>query len=160
MSIILKYLRGPNRMQKKVSTYIALITKNNSLNIFQKIYREYLMYNMYKIGNIIIGQNTVMGNNIKFPHPQNIVIGEYSIIGNNVVIYQDVTIGQNRGKYPIIGDNVIIYPGAKVIGGIRIGDNVVLGANSVTNNSIESNSVVAGNPGIVIKRRDMTDEYY
>ena len=54
---------------------------------------------------------------------------------------------------PKIGNNVIIFPGASVIGNIEIGDNVVIGANSVVLTDIPSNSIVAGNPAIVVSNK-------
>lgn len=54
---------------------------------------------------------------------------------------------------PIIGDNVYIGPGAILFGDIRIGDNVMIGANStVTKSFEESNIVIAGSPAKIIKR--------
>ncbi len=41
--------------------------------------------------------------------------------------------------------------GAKILGGIRIGDNVKIGANSVVLKSVPANSTVIGVPGRVIK---------
>lgn len=54
---------------------------------------------------------------------------------------------------PIIGDNVYIGPGAILFGDIRIGDNVMIGANStVTKSFEESNIVIAGSPAKIIKK--------
>ena len=52
-------------------------------------------------------------------------------IGENCTIYQQVTIGSIEGGLPTIGNNVTIYAGAKVLGKLRVGDNVSIGANSV-----------------------------
>jgi serine O-acetyltransferase len=57
-----------------------------------------------------------------------------------------VTIGQNHGLYPRIGKNVIVYPGAKIIGGIHIGDGEIIGANAVVVTDVPENSVVGGIP--------------
>lgn len=82
-----------------------------------------------------------------------VVIHPDSVIGKNCVIAQHVTLGGRAGGNgtPIIGDNVWISPGAKCLGG-RIGDNVVIGANSVVLHEVESNCVVAGAPAKVISR--------
>ena len=78
-------------------------------------------------------------------------------IGNNCKIYQQVTIGFDHDlKAPVIGDNVEVCCGAKVIGGITVGDNVLIGANAVVIKDVPSNSVVAGVPAHVIKRLDHT----
>lgn len=74
--------------------------------------------------------------------------------GKNLTLSQCTTVGmtiRNGNKeYPVIGDNVYLAPGAKVIGGITVGDNVALGTNCVLNRSVENNSVVVGIPGKVI----------
>lgn len=72
-------------------------------------------------------------------------------IGKNCKIYQQVTIGYNHKlQAPIIGDNVEICCGAKVIGGIRIGNNVLIGANAVVVKDVPDNAIVAGIPAKVI----------
>lgn len=72
-------------------------------------------------------------------------------IGRNCHIYQQVTIGYNGTEAPIIGDNVRICSGAKVIGGIHVGNNVVIGANAVVCKDVPDNVVVAGVPAKIIK---------
>lgn len=75
-------------------------------------------------------------------------------IGENCWINQQVTIGYSDAvNSPYIGNNVNIKAGAKVIGGVTIGDDVVIGANAVVVNDIPSHSIVVGIPAKVIKRR-------
>ena len=82
-------------------------------------------------------------------------------IGWNCKIYQQVTVGYSHDlKAPVIGDNVEICCGAKVIGGITVGDNVLIGANAVVVKDVPPNTVVAGVPAKVIatldQMRDLT----
>ncbi len=83
-------------------------------------------------------------------------MNEQSVIGKNCNISHGVTIGQtNRGTKkgtPVIGDNVYIGPGALIIGGISIGNNVCIGGNAVVTKDIPDNSVVVGNPGRIISQ--------
>jgi serine acetyltransferase len=89
-------------------------------------------------------------NTVNFPHPIGIVISSQAKIGKNVTIYQNVTIGGHDRSayksedYPTICDNVIIYAGAIVVGGIRIGKNVIVGANTVVTQDVPDNSIVVG----------------
>lgn len=73
-------------------------------------------------------------------------------IGSNCKIFQQVTIGYNNDKRPIIGNNVTICCGAKVIGGVSIGNNVIIGANAVVVHDVPDNSVVGGVPAKIIKK--------
>lgn len=74
--------------------------------------------------------------------------------GKNMTISQNTTVGMtiHNGKksYPVFGDGVYIAPGAAVIGGITVGNNVAIGTNCVLNKSVEDNAVVVGIPGRVI----------
>lgn len=73
-------------------------------------------------------------------------------IGERCWINQQVTIGAERSRRPIIGDNVRIAAGAKVIGGIRIGNNVTVGANAVVVRDVPPDCVVAGVPARIVRR--------
>lgn len=59
--------------------------------------------------------------------------------------------------YPIkVGDNVWIGGGVKVMPGVTIGNNVVIGSGSIVTKDIPNNVVAAGNPCKVI--RPITEE--
>lgn len=79
-----------------------------------------------------------------FPHPQGIVIGPGVVVGPRAWIYQNVTLGGSPGKpgAPIVGADARIYAGAVVVGPIRVGDNVVVGANAVVAQDIPSRRLV------------------
>lgn len=146
---------------EQANLLIKLVLKlNTKKSILSKCFKLLVRNNLQKKYNIIIGDKCDIGVNVYFPHPQNIVIGEYVKIGNNCILYQDITIGQNKGEYPILGNNIIVYPGAKIFGDIRIGDNSVIGANSVVNKNFENNTVIGGNPGRMIGEVDFENKYY
>lgn len=99
-------------------------------------------------------QITTPRENIKggliFQHGFATIVSAQSI-GKNCKIYQQVTIGYNHQlEAPIIGNDVEICCGAKIIGGIHIGNNVIIGANAVVINDIPDNSIVAGIPAKII----------
>ena len=83
-----------------------------------------------------------------------IIMNDKTRIGKNCNIHHGVTIGvKNRGcavGVPVFGDNVYIGPGAKVIGGIRIGNNVAIGANAVVTHDVPDNAVVGGVPARIL----------
>src|ERR1051326_4716136 len=50
-------------------------------------------------------------------------------IGQNVMIGPQTTLGGNFGTgVPVVGDNVYIAPGARILGGVQVGNNVIVGA--------------------------------
>lgn len=118
-----------------------------------------------------------VGKNVKIYRPFNTTIDIQNphllTIGNDVQITGPVTILTHdyswcvlKKKYgniygnqrkTTIGNNVFIGWGATILGGSNVGDNVVIGANSVVSGLVESNSVYAGNPA---KKLMTLDEYY
>lgn len=72
-------------------------------------------------------------------------------IGQNCKVFQQVTIGYNGTKRPWIGDDVEICCGAKIIGGVHIANNVIVGAQALVVKDIPANVVVGGVPAKVIK---------
>ena len=96
-------------------------------------------------------------------HPYNITIGGNVKIGKNVNIHKGVTIGAtNRGKSkgsPIIGNNVFIGINSTVVGGINIGNDVLIAPNSYVNFDVPSHSIVIGNPGKIHSKENATKLY-
>lgn len=78
-----------------------------------------------------------------------VVIHKNAVIGSDCVIGTCVTIG-GRGKgvdgAPVIGNNVYLATGAKVLGPVTIGDNAVIGANSVVLHDVAESATVVGIP--------------
>jgi serine O-acetyltransferase len=107
-----------------------------------------------------ISPKALISKDIKFPHPVGIIIGDGVEIGTGCTIYQGVTLGAGRkgegklNKYPTIGRNVIIYSGAVIIGDVKVGDNSVIGANSVVIKNVPENSVAVGVPSRVITKNE------
>ena len=96
-----------------------------------------------------------IGHGFFIDHGMGVVIGETAEIGDYVTLFQGVTLGgtgKDKGKrHPTLGNHVVVGSGAKVLGNIRIGDSVKIGANSVVLRSVPSNSTVTGIPGRIVK---------
>jgi serine O-acetyltransferase len=98
-----------------------------------------------------------IGRRFFIDHGMGVVIGETTEIGDDVLLYQGVTLGgtgNDKGKrHPTLGNRVVVGAGAKILGGIRIGDNVKVGAGSVVVRPVPDNSTVVGVPGRVVRTR-------
>jgi len=96
-----------------------------------------------------------IGRRFFIDHGMGVVIGETSEIGDDVLVYQGVTLGgtgKDTGKrHPTIGNGVVIGTGATVLGNIRVGDHVKIGAGSVLLRSVQDHSTVVGVPGRVVR---------
>lgn len=76
-------------------------------------------------------------------HGMGMAIGRTAKMGRYIWICHGVSIGHNgSGNCPTIGDNVKIFAGAAVIGEIEIGENAVIGANTVVIKSVPANALV------------------
>jgi serine O-acetyltransferase len=96
-----------------------------------------------------------IGRRFFIDHGMGVVIGETAEIGDDVLLYQGVTLGgtgKDTGKrHPTIGNEVVIGTGAKILGNIRIGDHVKVGAGSVVVRPVPDHSTVVGVPGRVVR---------
>jgi len=98
-----------------------------------------------------------IGSGFFIDHGMGVVIGETTEIGNDCLLYQGVTLGgtgKEKGKrHPTLGNNVVVGAGAKILGPMRIGDYVKIGANSVVLNPVPDYAIVVGVPGRIIKKK-------
>jgi serine acetyltransferase len=97
---------------------------------------------------------------ILMPHPYGIFIHRNAVIGSRVTVMQQVTIGNKHPSdpgVPVIEDNVCIGAGAKILGAVRVGHGVTVGANAVVTRDVPSHCTVVGANrilgGTVVKER-------
>lgn len=99
-----------------------------------------------------------IGDNLYLPHGgRGIVIHPGAKIGDNAVIYHQVTIGSDKvgnAGAPVIGNNVFIGVGAKVLGRLKIGDNVKIGASAVVITDVDNNLTAVGIPAKILKKQE------
>src|SRR6195256_2779909 len=98
-----------------------------------------------------------IGRRFFIDHGSGVVIGETTEIGDDCLFYQGVTLGgtgNEKGKrHPTLGNRVVVGTGAKVLGSIRIGDDVKIGAGSVVVHPVPDKSTVVGIPGRVVRTK-------
>ena len=97
--------------------------------------------------------NARLGGGLVLPHPNGVVIHPGATIGPNCMIFQQVTIGANRGRVPAVGGHVDIGAGAKLLGGVKVGDHARIGANAVVLCDVPEGSTAVGVPAIVLGPR-------
>jgi serine O-acetyltransferase len=115
---------------------------------------------LYALITVLTGINlpptAKIGPGLRIWHFGCIVLHPAVEIGKNCDIRHEVTIGnrQEYGDVPVIGDNVNIGVGAKILGRIRIGNNVLIGANAVVIHDVPDNCLAVGNPARIIARKE------
>ena len=121
------------------------------------LWRNWLRYRMLRMSNkymISLPIEIAVGGGIMFPHGGPIVINSYAKLGEYVIIHPNVLIGGNEGQgAPSIGSRGFIGNGAKIIGDIKVEDDVFIAPGSVVVKNIPTGSVVVGNPSRVISQR-------
>lgn len=96
------------------------------------------------------------GEGLQIEHYGSIIVNPKARIGRNCKIHGNCCIGSTGGypdDSPVIGDHVDIGQGGQILGGIRIADNVKIGAGAVVVKDVLTPGVtVVGVPGKVIER--------
>ena len=91
-----------------------------------------------------------IGGGLLLPHPNGVVIHADVEIGPNCLIFQQVTLGARHGRVPRLGGHVDIGAGAKLLGGIVVGDDALIGANAVVLDDVPAGATVVGIPAKVV----------
>ena len=98
----------------------------------------------------------VIGHRLVIEHVGGIVISGDAILGDDCVLRNGVTIGlrnRNQRSSPTLGNRVDIGAGAKLLGPIRIGNDVAIGANAVVLCDVPDHSIAVGIPAQVKPRK-------
>ncbi len=110
---------------------------------------------------IQIPDHTKIDEGLRILYFGHIVINPFAITGKNFNIAQGCLVGNSAGKKkgaPIIGDNACMQSGS-VVGKVLIGNNVLFAPNSFCNFDVPNDSIVLGNPGIIIQKENPTKDY-
>jgi acetyltransferase-like isoleucine patch superfamily enzyme len=115
-------------------------------------------------GLVEIGDKTVLGQDCTISAYKRVRIGEQCVIADRAM-FIDFDHGVVEVERPIrsqgiykrdveVGSNVWIGYGACILRGVRVGDNSIIGTNSVVTKDVPANAVVAGIPARIIRMRD------
>ena len=115
-------------------------------------------------GECEIGAKTVLGQECTISAFQHVSIGRECVIADRVMLI-DFDHGSVEVERPIrlqgiykrdvnVGHNVWIGYGACILRGVTVGDNAIVGTNSVVTKDVEPNAVVGGVPARMLRMRD------
>ncbi len=128
--------------------------------------RRRLALLLQTIGNVVVGADfgpgMVIGKGLRLMHPNGVTMGWGARIGDNVTLAGGVTLAARyydevegtEQAFPIVEDNVMLGAHAVLVGGVRIGRNSVVGANSVVLSDVPPNTVVLGVPARKVGTRN------
>ena len=132
------------------------------LGIVRVLCKVFLRITSY-ITNIQIPVETTIGEGLYIGHWGTIIINPETRIGKNFNIYPGCLIGYALGKktgVPVIGNNVSMRCNSIIVGGVNIGDNVLIAPGAFVNFDVPDNCIVIGNPGKIIERQSSPTEKY
>ena len=100
-----------------------------------------------------VGPGAVFAGEPSLPHGlHGVFVSRYAVVGRGCRIYQNVTIGEVDGQAPVLGDGCLIGAGAVLVGGIRVGNRVRVGAGAVVCTDIPDGCTVVAQPARVLRR--------
>ena len=119
-------------------------------------------------GEVVVGAKTVFGQECTISSYKHVRIGEQCVIADRAM-FIDFDHGVVEVERPIrvqgiytkpveVGSNVWIGYGACFLRGVRVGDNSIVGTNSVVTRDVPSNAVVGGVPAKLIRMREAPRE--
>ncbi|WP_076417735.1 serine acetyltransferase [Colwellia sp. UCD-KL20] len=167
----MQYLKSDIKRKKQilmgegyqVSTFRTLVSDGTSANFLYRATQFLMKYRLSPIALItlwlnrvingcVIGAQAMFDKGFVIMHPVGVVINSKVRGGIDITVESGVVIGDEKGKAPLLGNNIFIGAGAKIIGGIAIGDNVKIGANAVVVKDVPSNVTVVGIPARIINK--------
>lgn len=111
--------------------------------VFYRIYTEFLL-------GLEIPPRLMIGWGLKIYHGQGLIVHGATKIGARCTLRQGVTIGNKTTREgrltgcPVIGDDVEVGAGAIIIGDIKIGNRVAIGASTVVTKDVPDDYIVVG----------------
>ena len=135
-----KFLRTLRKLEFLINT--------NSSKFLIFLYRRRLLVLSERLG-ITIGPNC-FGKGLYIPHYGSIVVNGTAKFGDNCIIQNGVNVSEGV----VCGGGIYLGAGAKLLIGVHLADNIIVGANAVVTKSFEENNIViAGIPAKKISNK-------
>jgi serine O-acetyltransferase len=116
---------------------------------------SFIYHAAHKLTQVLTGIDlpceVIVGKNFVIDHFGGIIISGFAKFGDNCRIRDGVVVGLRRTDQiyaPDIGNNVDIGSGAKLLGRIKVGNNVLIGANAVVICDVPDNCIAVGVPAV------------
>lgn len=162
----------PQSSQWKIFSYIRVLRYaeyhlNNSLLSnrisIKSIYHTIcLIYDYWRLRRLSyqtgfqISPNSV-GKGLMIYHYGSIIVNGEAKIGDNCTLFPGIVVGAKPNGVPKIGNHVMIGAGAKVLGGVTIGDNVTIAPNAVVVKDVPKDAIVVGVPAKILRIKSNED---
>lgn len=156
--------RRPRWLKDEIWKFEILLRKleydtNCRRGLFGAAIRKYHSFRFHRL-SVKLGFTipiNVFAEGLSIPHYGTIVVHGGAKIGRNCRLQEGVTIGATDGSHEaaVIGDNCYFGSGAKVIGAVKIADDVAVGAGAVVTRDItEPGTTWGGVPAKKISDKD------
>lgn len=147
-----------NRAFRRIYYYRKLqATKGFVFLIFQILNKM-----LHKKMSVEIPRSIQLGKGVLLLHPYSITFNSGCVIGDNFTILKGATIGNSKsGKVgtPTIGNNVYVGLNSTVVGGIHVGNDVMIAANTFVNFDVPDGALVIGSPGVIHRKTRASAPY-
>jgi len=114
---------------------------------------------MRLVTGIDLPRRAQIGPGLKIWHFGGVFVHAETVIGRNCTLRHEVTIGVRHGAHdvPVLGDDVDIGCGAKILGKIRIGNRVSIGANAVVLDDVPDDHIAVGVPARIFSKSELSN---
>lgn len=125
----------------------------NKIRIF--LYRAYtsiLPWYLNTFFGMHIGKGTIISRRANLDrnvNPGGIHIGEYTCVTGALILTHDACRKMKVDTY--VGDRCFLGANCIIMPGVRIGNEVIVGAGAVVTKDVPSNCIVVGNPAVILK---------
>lgn len=161
---------SPQSYQWKIYSYIRCLRyaefhKNNSFLCCSKSIKSAyhticMLYQYRKLRRLSFSTGfqidpNSFGKGLRIFHYGSIIVNAGARISDYATIYPGVVIGAKANGCPIIGNHCFIGAGSKILGGVKIGNNVTIAPNAVVVKDVPDNVVVGGVPAKILKIKEI-----